>query len=101
MSKCSKRKSKKRRYHPKWHDISCADAHRSVVLTSKLLKINPRNSYLRGKLFTETKLYNKLVKNKQKQFVDKMFIELDSINRNDPKGYMDLIKSMRDDNFDR
>ena len=101
MSKCSKGRSKKRRSHPKWHDISCADAHRSVVLTSKLLKSNPKNSYLRGKLFTETKLYNKLVKNKQKQFVDKMFSELDSIHKNDPRGYMDLIKSMRDGNFDR
>ena len=101
LSKCSKGKAKKRRSHPKWHDISCADAHRSVVLTSKLLKGDPKNSYLRGKLFTETKIYNKLVKNKQKQFVEKMFSELDSIHKNDPKGYMDLVKSMRDGNFDR
>ena len=30
-----------------------------------------------------------------------MFSELDSIHKNDPKGYMDLVKSMRDGNFDR
>ena len=30
-----------------------------------------------------------------------MFLELDSISKNNPKGYMDLIKSMRDGNFDR
>ena len=101
LSKCSKGKAKKRKSHPKWHDISCADAHRSVVLTSKLLKGDPKNSYLRGKLFSETKIYNKLVKNRQKEFVEKMFCELDSIHKNNPKGYMDLIKSMRDGNFDK
>ena len=31
LSKCSKGRAKKRRAHPKWHDISCADAHRNVV----------------------------------------------------------------------
>ena len=56
---------------------------------------------LKGKLVTETKTYNKLVKSKQKQFVDCMFDQLDAINKNDPKGYMDLVKSLRDGNFDR
>ena len=101
LSTCSKGKAKKRRSHPKWHDKSCGDMHRSVMLTSKLLKGDPRNSYLRGKLFSETKIYNKLIRNKQKEFVDRMFCELDSIHKNNPKGYMDLIKSMRDGNFDR
>ena len=98
---CSKKFTKKRRKYPRWHDKSCADAHRDVVLTAKLLKGDPKNSYLKGKLITETKSYNRLVKNKQKEFVDKMFSNLDSIKRNDPKSYMDLIKSMRDGNFDR
>ena len=101
LKKCSKGKKKKRKSHPKWHDMSCADAHRSVMLTSKLLKVNPKNAYLKGKLVTETKIYNKLVKSKQKQFVDSMFDQLDSIKNNDPKGYMDLVKSLRDGNFDR
>ena len=98
---CSKKLKKKRKNHPKWHDKSCADAHRDVVVTSKLLKGDPKNPYLKGKLVTETKIYNRLVKSKQKEFVDKMFSDLDSIKRNDPKGYMDLIKSMRDGNFDK
>ena len=46
-------------------------------------------------------MYNRLTKNKQKQFVDSMFTQLDEINKNDPKGYMDLVKSLRDGNFDR
>ena len=30
-----------------------------------------------------------------------MFVELDSIHKNDPRGYMALIKSMRNGNFDK
>ena len=66
--------------------MSCADAHRSVMLRSKKLKANPKNAYLKGKLVTETKTYNKLIKSKQKNFVDSMFNQLDAINKNDPKG---------------
>ena len=69
--------------------------------TSRFLKGDPKNAYLRGKLVKETKEYNKLVKLKNKQFVDNLFIELDSVERNNPRGYMELIRSMRDGNFDK
>ena len=71
---CSKKVTKKRKKHPQWHDKSCAEAHRDVVLTSKLLKGDPKNPYLKGKLVTETKTYNRLVKSKQKEFVEKCFL---------------------------
>ena len=38
---------------------------------------------------------------KHKQFIDNMFIELDSMQENNPRGYMQLIRSMRDGNFDK
>ena len=71
------------------------------MTTSKFLKSDPKNSYLRGKLQTETKFYNRLVKSKHKEFVDKMFAELDSLENSDPRGYMQLVKSMRDGNYDK
>ena len=40
----SRRKSKKVLAHPKWHDISCFEAHRKVTTTAIFLKIYPRNS---------------------------------------------------------
>ena len=98
----SRRKcNKKRSSHPKWHDLSCCEAHRKVNTTARLLKNDPKNSYLRGKLRTETKDYNKLVKSKNKEFVDNMFNELDSMQNNNPRGYMQLVKSMRAGNFDK
>ena len=96
----SRRINKKRVAHPKWHDTSCYEAHRKIVTTAKILKMYPRNSYLLGKLRSETKEYNRLIKCKHKQFVESMFERLDSMQHNDPRGYMQLIKSMRDGNFD-
>ena len=93
--------SKRKKVHPKWHDASCADVHKSILLTSKLLKNDPKNAFLWGKLFTDKKHYKKLTKNKQKEFVDKLFTELDSIKDNNPKGYMDLVKTLRDGSFDK
>ena len=65
------------------------------------IKADPENRYLRTQLRLFTKDYNKLVKSKQKQFVENMFSELDSMERDNPRGYMQLISSMRDGNFDR
>ena len=87
--------------HPKWHDLSCAQAHSIVVTTAKCLKGDPKNSFLRSKLRKETKTYNKLVKSKQKLFVVNIFTELDSMQHKNPRGYMQLIKSMRDGDFDK
>ena len=103
MNRNDKNKKKKIRRisHPKWHDISCSEAYRKVSTTSRFLKGDPKNAYLRGKLVKETKEYNKLVKLKNKQFVDNLFIELDLIERNNPRGYMELSRSMRNGNFDK
>ena len=50
---------------PKWHDKSCHDMFSSLKQTSALLSKNPKNPWLRGKLATESKQYNKLIKIKQ------------------------------------
>ena len=98
----SRRKCKVRKaQNPKWHDLSCDEAHRIVITIARLLKGDPKNSYLGGKLRKATKTYNKLVKSKHKQFVDNMFTELDSMEHDNPRGYMELIKSMREGNFDK
>ena len=87
--------------HPKWHDLSCADAHRKVCSIARLVKLDPRNSYLGSQLRSATKVYNRLIKSKHKLFVDNMFEELDSMQQNNPRGYMQLIKSLRYGNFDK
>ena len=86
---------------PKWHDSACEEARRSLRLTSRLLKQQPANPYLKGKLFLESKAYKKLRKSKHKEYVDNMFRQLDQIQSSNPKGYMDLVKSLRDGTFDK
>ena len=60
------KKSANKVVHPKWHDLSCTTALNKVNSTAKLLKSNPKNAWLRGKLNTETKQYKSLVKKKSK-----------------------------------
>ena len=68
-------------------------------MSAYLLKKDPKNSYIRGKIITETKTYKKLVKSKHKQYLDQTFTHLDSIQHSDPHGYMQLVKSLRQGSF--
>ena len=91
----------KRKSHPKWHDFECNTLLSNLKRTSKLLSADPRNPWLKGKLFTESKLYKRLVKHKQKLFNDNLFSQLKSMHGTDPKKYMELVNSLRNGNFDR
>ena len=47
------------------------------------------------------KQYKKLLKSKQKLFVEKIFEELDSFKNSNPHGYMNVIKSLKSGAFDK
>ena len=96
----SARSDKPQVKHPKWHDKSCHDVYKSIKNTSFLLSKEPNNAWLRGRLITETKQYNKLLKSKQKQFIDATFSELENLSSTDPKAYMDLVKALREGSHD-
>ena len=49
----------------------------------------------------ECKDLKRLHRSKKKQYVNQMFTELDQLHGSNPKGYMDLVKSMRDGSFDK
>ena len=70
-------------------------------MSAKLFKRNPRDQSLGARLRRDIKDYKKLIKLRSKQFVENMFIELDSMENSDPRGYMNLIKAMRDGIFDK
>ena len=93
--------AKKKAVHPKWHDLSCEEAHRKVSNSAKLFKANPKDQSLGARLRRDIKDYRKLVKLRNKQFVNNMFMELDSMENSNPRGYMNLIKAMRDGSFDK
>ena len=93
------RKKKKSVFYPKWHDESCLDLKKKISFSAYLLKKEPKNSYIKGKIISETKAYKKLVKSKHKQYIDQMFTHLDSIQHSDQHGYMQLVKSLRQGSF--
>ena len=86
---------------PKWFDVSCETLQRQLRVTSRLLKIQPNNQYLKSKLFVECKEYKRLRQQKKRQHVQSMFVKLDEMHKSNPKGYMDLVKSLRDGSFDK
>ena len=49
----------------------------------------------------ECKDFKRLRMRKKKAYVEKMFEQLDGLHDSDPKGYRDLIRSMRDGSFDK
>ena len=95
------RKKVKNKTQPKWHDDSCESLKKKIRHTSSLLKTYPNNSYLRGCLQSEHKKYKKLVKSKHKEYINKLFTDLDELHSSDPRGYMNLVKSLRDGSFDK
>ena len=42
-----------------------------------------------------------MVKSKHEEFINQLFHNLDIMHKSNPKGYMDLVKSLRDGSFDR
>ena len=66
-----------------------------------MLKKYPTNSFLKNKIQQERKDYNKLVKQKQKEFINCLFSELDQMHDTNKKGYMDLVNTIKSGSFDK
>ena len=49
----------------------------------------------------EAKQYKKLLKSKQKAYLNKLFNDLDAMQANNPRGYMNLVKTLRNGSFDK
>ena len=86
---------------PKWHDTTCEELKKKMKQTSGLLKKFPKHPYLLGCLNSEQRQYKKLLKSKQKEFVNNMFTELDQLYSSNPRGYMNIVKTLRDGSFDK
>ena len=86
---------------PKWQDHDCNVQLRNVKQISKSLQNDPNNPYLRGKLITENKIYKKLIKLKQRQFTENLFSQLETMHNSDPRKYMQLVNSLKNNSFDK
>ena len=95
-----KRKKRRPKIMPKWHDATCESLSKDIKKTAYLLKKYPNNPFLRGLIQSESKKYKKLVKSKHKAYINNLFKELDTLHGENPRGYMYLVKSLRDGSFD-
>ena len=94
-------KKSRKVYHPKWHDATCESVRKKIRQSTLLLKKYPNNQYLKSQLFSESKQYKKLLKSKHKEHLAKLFIELDNMQQDNPRGYMNLVRSLRNGSFDK
>ena len=92
--------NRKKKVHPKWHDLSCQQALQRLKTTSNLLKKDPKNSWLRGRVNVEQKQYKNIVKKTQNNFLNSMFDQLDNYKNSDPKKYMEIVRSLRNGSHD-
>ena len=99
--KFRKKNKQRKKIYPKWHDETCLSLKKRINQSSYLLRKNPKNSFLRDSLRSETKQYKKLVKSKQREYINQLFVDLDNLHSSNPKGYMDLVKSLRGGSFDK
>ena len=95
------KKKPKKVTKPKWHDLTCEKLKTKMRATSDLLRKYPKHPYLLGCLQSEQKQYRKLLKSKHKEYITNMFSELDQLHTSNPRGYMNLVKSLRDGSFDK
>ena len=86
---------------PKWHDATCESVLKQINMSSNLLKKYPKSQYLKSQLLDATKQYKKLLKSKQKLYLDKLFDELDNMKNSNPRGYMNIVKSLKSGAFDK
>ena len=87
--------------NPKWYDKECSHLHKQLKHTAKLLTSYPNNSWLKGKLISENKQYKKVLRVKQKHYMENIFSQLEGMHGTDPKKYMDLVRSLRNGQFDK
>ena len=67
------KKSNRKIVKPKWHDSTCESLRKDIKNSAALLKIYPNNSYLRGRIQAEAKKYKRLIKSRQKEYIDNLF----------------------------
>ena len=95
-----RRKPNRKIMKPKWHDATCESLSKDINKTASLLKKYPNNPFLRGRIQSDSKKYKKLVKSKHKAYINNLFKELDILHHENPRGYMNIVKSLRDGSFD-
>ena len=74
-----RKKPNRKATKPEWHDATCESLKRDIGRYASLLKDYPNNAYLRGQIQSCSKKYKKLLKSKQKEYVNKLFEDLDNL----------------------
>ncbi len=90
-----KKKRKKQKTPKKWYDYSCHEMSKRLKLVANLCSKSPKDPHLRGSLRKTSKEYKKLIKFKKREWTNTLIQSLESVEKEDPKKYWDIINEIR------
>ena len=77
-----------------WFDTHCLKTKNKIRHLGKKLKETPGNNEIRTELFTEKRLFQKLVRNKKRQYKQKIINKMENTKNKDPKIFWKLTKKL-------
>ncbi len=84
----------------KWFDKSLSVLKKEVNFLANQLKKFPNVTEIRGVFFRTLKIYNKERRLKSRKFKNEMVEKLDELKENNPKGYWQLLKTLKDEKLE-
>ena len=88
---------KKKQQHKKWYDVELYVKKNELIYKGKQMSVNPYNLIIRNSYYKTYREYTKLRKFKKKHFKQSILNKLDSLEKDDPKTYWNLVNSLKDE----
>lgn len=88
---------KKRRQHKKWYDGELYIKKNELLHKGKQMTLKPYNKEIRNSYYKTYREYTKLRKYKKKHFKQSILNKLDSLEKEDPKTYWNLVNSLKEE----
>ena len=95
--KISVRRKLKKNTRKPWFNSECKNFRAQVRSLGKLLSKYPDNPYLRGKFFTIRKSYKKQIKLVKRKHNEAVMNKLITCEKSNPKAFLDLIQTIRNE----
>ncbi len=90
------KKKKSKNKMKKWYDASCSELSIRLRRTAKLLATSPNNPHIRANFIKSKKTYKKLLKDKKREWKNRMVQKLEMLENKDPKEYWKLVNDLRE-----
>ncbi len=92
-----KRTKNKKKKSKEWYDFTCYEMGKRLKLLGKLCSNSPKDPFLRGRLITTRKEYNKLIRYKKQSWKNDIIKKIEETEEKNTKEYWNLIDKLKDE----